>query len=59
MITPWVSAVVFGVPFLFFLATFVIGLVRKDFEYAILSFVGVFFSGFGVVVSIACILGQP
>lgn len=57
--TPWVLAGVFGIPFLFFFSTFIVGVTRKDFEYASLGFIGAFFSGFGVFISIACILGQP
>lgn len=53
--TPWVFIAFFGVPFLLFLATFLVGLARKDFEYASLGFIGAFFSGFGVFVSVACI----
>ena len=56
---PWVFAAFFGIPFLLFFSTFIVGAARKDFEYASLGLIGAFFSGFGVFVSIACILGKP
>ena len=55
----WAVVVFFGVPFVLFLTTFLVGLVRRDFEYASLGFIGAFFSGFGVVVSVASVMGTP
>ena len=59
MTSAYISAAFFAVPFLFFFATFLVGLFGKDFEYTSLGFVGTFFSGFGVAVSVASIIGMP